>query len=375
MPRPILATIHPAACRHNLARAQAAAGDARTWAVVKANAYGHGIERVFDGLRAANGFALLDLSEAERLRALDWRGPILLLEGVFEPRDLELCSRLGLWHVVHHDAQIDWLAAHKTQQPHRVFLKMNSGMNRLGFAPQAFRAAWMRLNALPQVEEITLMTHFSDADGQRLGRDGVSHQMERFVAATADLPGERSLSNSAATLRHPALASDWVRAGIALYGSAPDFPHHSMGDWGLQPSMTLASQLIAVQHVAAGETVGYGSTYTAEHDMRIGIAACGYADGYPRHAPGHNAHGAPVLVRGQRTRLVGRVSMDMLAVDLTPVEATGATNQVGDEVVLWGRSQHGAVLPIDEVARAAGTIGYELMCALAPRVPVAVDAT
>ena len=374
MPRPILATIHPAACRHNLARAQASAGDARTWAVVKANAYGHGIERVFEGLRAADGFALLDLSEAERLRALDWRGPILLLEGVFEPRDLELCSRLGLWHVVHHDAQIDWLAAHKTQQPHRVFLKMNSGMNRLGFAPQAFRAAWMRLNALPQVEEITLMTHFSDADGQRLGREGISHQMERFVAATADLPGERSLSNSAATLRHPALASDWVRAGIALYGSAPDFPHHSMGDWGLQPSMTLASQLIAVQHVAAGETVGYGSTYTAEHDMRIGIVACGYADGYPRHAPGHNAHGAPVLVRGQRTRLVGRVSMDMLAVDLTPVEATGATSQVGDEVVLWGRSQQGAVLPIDEVAHAAGTIGYELMCALAPRVPVAVDA-
>lgn len=375
MPRPILATIHPAACRHNLARAQAAAGDARTWAVVKANAYGHGIERVFEGLRAADGFALLDLAEAERLRALDWRGPILLLEGVFEPRDLELCSRLGLWHVVHHDAQIDWLAAHKTQQPHRVFLKMNSGMNRLGFAPQAFRAAWMRLNALPQVDEITLMTHFSDADGQRLGRDGISHQMECFVAATADLPGERSLSNSAATLRHPALASDWVRAGIALYGSAPDYPHHSMSDWGLQPSMTLASQLIAVQPVAAGETVGYGSTYTAECDMRIGIVACGYADGYPRHAPGHNAQGAPVLVRGQRTRLVGRVSMDMLAVDLTPVEALGNSCQVGDEVVLWGRSQHNAVLPIDEVAHAAGTIGYELMCALAPRVPVAVDAT
>ena len=373
MPRPILATIHPAACRHNLARARTAAGDAQVWAVVKANAYGHGIERVFDGLRAADGFALLDLAEAERLRALDWRGPILLLEGVFEPRDLELCSRLGLWHVVHHEAQIDWLAAHKTQQPHRVFLKMNSGMNRLGFAPEAFRAAWMRLNALPQVDEITLMTHFSDADGQRLGRDGISHQMERFLAATADIPGERSLSNSAATLRHPALASDWVRAGIALYGSAPDYPHHSIADWQLQPSMTLASELIAIQHVAAGETVGYGSTYTAEHDMRIGIVACGYADGYPRHAPGHNAQGAPVLVRGQRTRLVGRVSMDMLAVDLGPVEQTGPACQLGDEVVLWGRSQHGAVLPIDDVAHAAGTIGYELMCALAPRVPVVVE--
>ena len=168
MPRPIEALIHPDALAHNLRRVRATAPDARVWAVVKANAYGHGIERAFDGLRAADGFALLDLAEAERLRALDWRGPVLLLEGVFEPRDLELCSRLGLWHVVHCTEQIDWLAAHKTQVPHRVFLKMNSGMNRLGFRPDAFRAAWARLNALPQVDEVSLMTHFSDADGPRL---------------------------------------------------------------------------------------------------------------------------------------------------------------------------------------------------------------
>jgi alanine racemase len=176
MPRPILATIHTEALRHNLARMREAAPDAKVWAVVKANAYGHGIERVYEALRGADGFALLDLQEAERVRALGWRGPILLLEGVFEPRDLELCSRLDLWHTVHCVEQIDWLAAHKTQQPHRVFLKMNSGMNRLGFAPQRFRAAWTRLNALPQVGEISLMTHFSDADATR----GIAHQVKMF---------------------------------------------------------------------------------------------------------------------------------------------------------------------------------------------------
>ena len=194
MPRPIEALIHTGALAHNLARARAAAPDAQVWAVVKANAYGHGIERAFDGLRGADGFALLDLAEAERVRALGWRGPMLLLEGCFEPRDLEACSRLALWHVVHCDEQIDWLAAHKTQQPQRVFLKMNSGMNRLGFSPAACRAAWARLNALPQVDEISLMTHFSDADGER----GIAHQVAAFEAATRDLPGERSLANSAA---------------------------------------------------------------------------------------------------------------------------------------------------------------------------------
>lgn len=385
MPRPILATVHLGALRHNLTRARRAAADARVWAVVKANAYGHGVERVFPALRGADGFALLDLAEAERLRALDWRGPILLLEGTFEPRDLELCSRLNLWHVVHCEEQIDWLSSHKTQQPHRVFLKMNSGMNRLGFRPDAFRAAWTRLNALPQVEEISLMTHFSDADGTRFGGDGIAHQVQAFVAATHDLPGERSLCNSAATLRHAlsvklgseqaaqALAADWVRPGIAVYGSAPDHPAHSAAHWELRPTMTLSSQLIATQDLQAGDSVGYGSAYVAAGPMRIGIVACGYADGYPRHAPGGNETGAPVLVNGVRTRLVGRVSMDMLAVDLGPVEAAGKRCALGDEVVLWGVSRHGAVLPIDEVAQTAGTISYELMCAVAQRVPFAVD--
>ncbi len=363
MPRPILATIHSAALQHNLARARQAAPDALVWAVVKANAYGHGIERAFDALRAADGFALLDLAEAERVRALGWRGPILLLEGVFEPRDLELCSRLGLWHAVHCDEQIDWLAAHKTQAPHRVFLKMNSGMNRLGFTPERYRAAWARLNALTQVDEISFMTHFSDADGPR----GTDHQMAVFRQATQDLPGERSVCNSAATLRQGADATvrgDWVRAGIVLYGSAPDHPERTAADWGLQPAMTLSSRIIGVQHLQPGDTVGYGSSFTADRAMTIGIVACGYADGYPRHC----STGTPVLVNGTPTRLVGRVSMDMLNVDLTGVPGAG----IGSEVTLWGRSSSGAVQPIDEVARAGATIGYELMCALAQRVPVAV---
>ena len=368
MPRPIEALVHTDALAANLARARAAAPDARVWAVVKADAYGHGIERAWAGLRGADGFALLDLDEAERVRALGWRGPVLLLEGVFEPRDLELCSRLGLWHVVHREQQVDWLAAHKTQAPHRVFLKMNSGMNRLGFTPAALRSAWVRLNALPQVDEITLMTHFSDADGPR----GVAHQAAAFEAATADLPGERSVSNSAATLRHgvggaqgaPALRNDWVRPGIAVYGSAPDFPAHDAAHWGLAPTMTLRTRLIATQDLQPGDTVGYGSTYVADRPMRIGIAACGYADGYPRHA----ATGTPVLVDGRRCATVGRVSMDMLAIDLGAAPAAGP----GAEVTLWGCGPGDSRLPIDEVAHAAGTIAYELMCALARRVPVRV---
>jgi len=365
MPRPILATVHTAALKNNLARARSAAPDAKVWAVVKANAYGHGIERAFAGLRGADGFALLDLDEAERLRALDWRGPILLLEGCFEPRDLELCSRLNLWHVVHHDAQIEWLAAHKTQAPHRVFLKLNSGMNRLGFTPQAYRSAWARLNALPQVDEISLMTHFADADAQAETGRGIARPVAAFEAACRDLPGERSLSNSAATLRHaaaPGVAADWVRAGIMVYGSAPDHPLHDIAHWQLRPAMTLRSQLIGLQTLQRGDCVGYGSSFTADASMRIGVVACGYADGYPRLCP----TGTPVLVDGVLTRTVGRVSMDMITVDLAPVPAAG----LGSEVTLWGEGPLGTRLPIDEVAQAAGTIGYELMCALAARVPV-----
>jgi alanine racemase len=211
------------------------------------------------------------------------------------------------------------------------------------------------------VGEISLMTHFADADGPR----GIARQMAAFEAAARDLPGERSLSNSAATLRHAAatsVAADWVRAGIMVYGSAPDHPQHDIGHWGLRPAMTLRSRLIAVQALQPGDTVGYGSNFVAEAPLRIGVVACGYADGYPRLCP----TGTPVLVDGMRTRTVGRVSMDMLTVDLSSVPAAGP----GSEVTLWGEGPGGARLPIDAVAQAAGTLGYELMCALAPRVPV-----
>lgn len=220
------------------------------------------------------------------------------------------------------------------------------------------------------------MTHFSDADGPR----GVAAQMAVFASVTRDLPGERSLSNSAATLRHGVaaagteadawVASDWVRPGIAVYGSAPDFPEHSASDWELQPAMTLSARIIAMQDLDAGATVGYGSNFVAPQPLRIGVVACGYADGYPRVCPS----GTPVLVNGVRTRTVGRVSMDMLAVDLGAVAQAGMDVGFGSEVTLWGRAANGAVLGIDEVAHCAGTVGYELMCALAPRVPVLVGA-
>ncbi len=367
MPRPIQATIDLQALRHNLAQIKTAAPDALVWGVVKANAYGHGIERVFEGLRGADGIALLDLSEAERVRQLGWRGPILLLEGAFETRDLEICSRLNLWHVVHCEAQIDMLAVHKTHQAHRVFLKMNTGMNRLGFAPQAFRAAWTRLNALPQVDEISLMSHFSDADGDK----GISAAMSVFHQYTHDLSGERSLSNSAAVLRHAKdtkVRADWLRPGIALYGSAPDYPAHSAVQWGLKPVMSLNASVIGVQHLQAGDTVGYGSAFVADRPMRIGVVACGYADGYPRLAP----TGTPVCVDGLRSRTLGRVSMDMITVDITDLPHA----ERGSEVTLWGlptkSSTPSVGVSIDEVAHAAGTVGYELMCALAARVPVTV---
>ncbi len=364
MPRPIEAVIHTGALRHNLDVARSASPGARVFAVVKANAYGHGIERVFDALRAADGFALLDLAEAERVRALGWRGPVLLLEGAFEPRDLETCSRLGLWHVVHCAEQIDWIAAHKTQQPHRIFLKLNSGMNRLGFAPPLLRAAWARLSALPQVGDIDLMTHFAQADRD----DGLEPALTVARTTFEGLPGGTSFANSAALLRAGhvrEVAGDWTRCGIMLYGSSPDFPQHTSVHWNLEPTMSLRSRLIATQWIEPDDAVGYGGTFRAQVRTRIGVVACGYADGYPRHA----CSGTPVLVDGMRTRVVGRVSMDMVTVDLTPVPEAG----VGSDVTLWGRAERGQRLDIDDVAHAAGTVGYELMCALAPRVSVRVD--
>jgi len=309
----------------------------------------------------------LEVYEAQVLRDLGFRGPIVLLEGVFGPRELEDCSRLQLWHAVHCNEQIDWLSRHKTHKAHRVFLKMNSGMNRLGFKPAQFKSVWSRLNALPQVEEISLMTHFSDAD--RPG--GAQPQQSTFEMQTQDLIGERTLANSAALFLNPlnnALNQDWVRVGIALYGGSVNYPSQSSSDWALKPVMSFRSKVIATQELKAGDTVGYGSTFTASQPMKIGIVACGYADGYPRSANS----GTPILVNGQLTQTLGRVSMDMLAVDLSPLQLQGQHEHIGSEVTLWGTAQTGESLDIDVVAHHAKTLAYELMCGIASRVPFEV---
>lgn len=359
MPRPLTATIHVNAMRHNLARVRACAPAARVWAVVKANAYGHGLARAMRAFAEADGLALIEPERAVQLRELGWFKPILLLEGIFGPADVALLAELGLNSTVHDWAQIEMLECANLTAPIDVHLKMNSGMNRLGFAPHEFKAAHARLRAIPMVRSISLMTHFANADVPEHPVLSMAEQVRCFHAGAAGLDGERSLCNSGGVLHQSVLpellAADWVRPGIMLYGASPGAT--AAAAYGLQPAMTLAGETIGIQHLRAGDAVGYGSRFVAERAMTIGIVACGYADGYPRHAP----HGTPVLVDGQPSTLVGRVSMDMLAVDLSHIAGAG----VGMPVTLWG-----AGLPIDTVAAAAGTIGYELMCAVAPRVRV-----
>lgn len=367
MPRPIQATIHLDALARNLERARVAAAGSRVWAVVKADGYGHGLSRVFPALRAADGFALLDPAEAATLRGLGWGGPILLIEGCFSAEDLEICERYNVWHVVHDAAQINWLAARRKPRAHRVFLKLNSGMNRLGFAQGQYRAAWHALRQLPTVADVGHMSHFACADVV----GGTADAMAVFQAATDGLDGERTVCNSAALLRHAGdrtYTADWVRPGIMLYGSSPTGLEPGVADWDLSPAMTLQTRIIAVQELAAGAQVGYGALFRAPAPMRVGVAAVGYADGYPRHAP----TGTPIVVDGVPTRTLGRVSMDMVAVDLEPVRAAGRAAACGSPVLCWGRAD-GAELSIDAVADAAGTLGYELMCALATRVPVRTE--
>lgn len=350
MPRATEVIISLPALRHNLRFAAGLAPNSKIWAVVKADAYGHGIEAVLPSLAQADGFALVEFERAAQLRALGVTAPILMLEGAFTPEDLAQAARDGLSLVVHEAGQIDWFERFESGPRVSVYLKLNSGMNRLGLPVEQFRQAWSRLRNTPSVGSITLMTHFANADLPQ----GTDAAMALFENATRGLEGDRSLANSAAILSLPHLHADWIRPGIMLYGSTP-FADRSAMSLGLEPVMTLRSRLIACQTLSPGEAVGYGSTFVADRPMRIGVVACGYADGYPRHAP----TGTPVAVAGVRTRTVGRVSMDMLTVDLEPVPRA----RVGDPVELWGRS-----IPVDEVAAAAGTIGYELTCAIAQRV-------
>jgi alanine racemase len=350
--RPISATIDLGALRHNLSVAQRCAPKSRLFAVIKANAYGHGLLRAAQAMDVAAGFALVELDAAVRLRESGFRQRIVLLEGFFDARELPVLAQHRLAAVVHSPEQLQMLPQLPAGARLDVMLKINTGMNRLGFAPADCASAIQALRANPGVGAITLLTHFADADDAR----GVAWQMEAFDRVARGIALPRSLANSAAILRYPETHFDWVRPGIMLYGCSP-FAGTIAAELELRPAMTLASELIAIRQLRRGEAVGYGGFFTADRDMRIGVVACGYADGYPRHAP----NGTPVVVEGHPTGTVGRVSMDMLCVDLTDLPDA----HVGSGVVLWGEEN-----PIERVAAAAGTVGYELMCALAARVPV-----
>ncbi|MDQ7988620.1 MAG: alanine racemase [Candidatus Dactylopiibacterium sp.] len=352
MTRPILARIDAAAFRHNYLLSRDRAAGARAWAVVKANAYGHGLLRCAEAVRdVADGFALLEISEAMQLRHAGFAQPILLLEGFFAEDDLQMASAHGISSALHCEEQLRLLELADISAPLEIFVKLNTGMNRLGFRPAELTRVLERLRASGKAAGISVMTHFACADGA-----GIDAALAGFDAVAAPTGLARSVANSAALLRFPHVHYDWVRPGIMLYGGSPIPDLQDAAQIGLCPVMTLSSRIIGVQMLTPGEAVGYSATLRAEGALRVGTVACGYADGYPRHA----GTGTPILVNGQRTRTLGRVSMDMLACDLTGIDAG-----VGAEVTLWGEG-----LPADEVAAAAGTVSYELFCAVAPRVPV-----
>jgi alanine racemase len=353
MSRPTTVTIDLEALRHNLARVRALAPDSKVMAVVKADGYGHGLERCARALSDAEAFGVAALSDAERLRAIGLRNRIVLLSGFNEAADLDVLRELEVDTVVHHDSQLALLEGDRGASPIRVWLKFDTGMHRLGFDPLRVTELHARLKALPNVaEEVVAMTHFASSD-EFCGAQTVG-QMQQFAGIAATMGTPVSMSNSAGVLGWPDAHRDWVRAGGALYGlSVVD--GKCGADFGLKPVMKLSTRLIAVNRIAKGERVGYSATWECPEDMDVGVAAIGYGDGYPRSAPS----GTPVLVNGQRVPLIGRVSMDLMTIDLR----TMTHAKVGDEVTLWGPE-----LPVEEIARAAGTISYELTCSITRRV-------
>jgi alanine racemase len=355
MTRATTALIDLGALAHNLQRARRAAPGRRVAAAVKANGYGHGLLRVARALREADALAVASIDEAVTLREGGVEQPILLLEGAFETAELPLCSRLNLHLAVHHVLQVEMLERTPLERPIEVWLKIDSGMHRLGIPPESTPSFWQRLRACPSVAPaIRLMSHLARADERN---DAYTLQQLRiFEEAAGDLPGERSLANSAAVLGWPGTHFDWVRPGIMLYGASPFID--SLGDEdGLRPVMTLSTELIAIHRLRQGQAVGYGGTWVCPEDMDVGVAAIGYGDGYPRHAPS----GTPVLLNGRAAPLIGRVSMDMITLDLR----RHPDARVGDPVVLWGRG-----LPVEIIARAAGTIPYTLLCGVTARVKI-----
>ncbi len=351
--RPLVATIDLSAIRHNYARAKACAPGRQVFAVVKANAYGHGAREVVSALPEADGFVVACLEEAGEVRGLHGQARVLLLQGCFEASEYRMAAQLSLDVVVQSREQAELLLASRLAQPLNVWLKLDSGMHRLGFAAAELRDWHARLAGAEQVAELNLLSHFACAD---LPEHPLNAAQLAVYRSLDDLPfANRTLANSAAILTRPETHLDWLRPGIMLYGASP-FAARPAAEFELRPAMTLSASLIAVRELAAGDSVGYGAGWVAERPTRIGTVSCGYADGYPRSAP----TGTPLLVCGQRVALVGRVSMDLLTVDLGAVpEAV-----VGSPVELWG-----AQLPVDEVAAACGTIGYELLSKLTARVP------
>lgn len=352
MTRAAEAHIDLSALAHNLDRARQAMPGSRIMAVVKANGYGHGLERVAGALRSADAFAVACLEEAEQLREAGFAHRINVLEGFYDIEELRRFSRHHIEATIHQVEQIEALERTRIERPLKVWLKIDSGMHRLGVAPEEAGALWERLQACDAVGGIGLMTHLANADDRN--DPTTEHQLLAFAGAVGQLPGERSTANSAGILGWPAAIEDWIRPGIMLYGASP-FSDTTAEHEGLRAVMTLRTRLIAVRNLDAGERVGYGGTWECPRPSRIGVAAIGYGDGYPRHVPS----GTPVLVGSQRAPLVGRVSMDMITIDLT--ERPDAA--IGDVVVLWGRG-----LPAEEIAHCAGTIPYELFCQVTERV-------
>jgi alanine racemase len=352
MARNTIARIHPDAVAHNLRRVRESAPGSRVMAVVKADAYGHRLDLCLPALSGADMLAVATIEEARAIRRLGNGLPVLLLEGVSDPGDLAVAADLELELTVHHRLQVEALAAFGRRVTPRIWLKIDSGMHRLGVEAAEAAELHARLLQLPGVRRVNLMSHLACAEHPDHPLN--ARQLARFDEAVSGLDGEHCLANSAAIFNWPAIHRDWVRAGIVLYGISP-MDAGTGTDLGLQPAMTLTSELLAVNRVPAGEHIGYGGRFVTPQDMLIGVAAIGYGDGYPRSI----ADGTPVLVNGQHCRLAGRVSMDMITIDL----AGCPDAKIGDSVVLWG-----GALSVEEIARAAGTIPYELVCRITRRV-------
>lgn len=357
MTRPARVLIDLQALQFNFRRVRSAAPHSRIMAVVKSNGYGHGLIQVAKALPCADAFAVACLEEAMELREAGVQQPIVLLEGFFEPPELESISRFDLELVVHHISQLEILEKVPLAKPVAVWLKIDTGMHRLGFMPEKLADAVERLEKCSNiVKPLRYFSHLACADDQ--GSNATGTQLAKFSQATKGLEGERSLANSAGLLAWPDTRLDWVRPGIMLYGASP-LLGSTADDLDLQPVMTLTSRLIAVKLCHRGDALGYGGDWVCPEDMLIGVAAIGYGDGYPRHAPATT----PVLVNGQQVSLIGRVSMDMIILDLR----SQPTARIGDSVQLWGPD-----LPVDDVAGHAGTIAYELFCGVTARVAVEV---